>query len=179
MKRYKIGSSVLCLDNCKDADYVVLSNEYGNYKMIYDKETKEDVVYITEEYLNSILTFKHYNMSLIMFNYQYDREIIGKDFPIEYHLLDYRNELVNYLKEIVKFKMFNFNKRIKCNGGNCTRMIYHIAYNVFILQNNSPILTNEQKAIVQKIHDHLMPISYIDDLEQMINKLEETSVNGK
>ena len=36
--------------------------------------------------------------------------------------------------------------------------------NIFILKNNSPIITVEQKAVIQKIHDCQMPIDYLDEL---------------
>lgn len=171
MEKYKVGSGILHLENCKDTDYVILSNGYGDYKMVYDKDTGEDLIYITPEYLTSLLTYQKKKKQLLIYNYQYDRGIIGEEFPIEYHILDYRQELINYLKEVSKFKLFNFNKRIKYNKLYCSKIIYHIAYNIFILQNNSPIITEEQKAIVQQIHDGKMPIEYIDVLENMLNNL--------
>ena len=67
--------------------------------------------------------------------------------------------------------MFNFNKRITTNNGHCSKIIYHIAYNLFILENNSPIITDTQKAIIQRIHDRLMPVEYIDELEKRINNM--------
>jgi hypothetical protein len=173
MKKYKIGSGVLHLENCKDTDYVILSNEYGDYKMIYDKTTGEDLIYITSEYLTFLLTYQKKNKQLLMYNYQYDRDIIGQEFPIEYHILDYRQELIKYLKDVVRRKLFNFNKQITLNKLYCSKRIYHIAYNIFILQNNSPILTKEQKAIVQQIHDGLMPIGYLDTLEHILYNIKE------
>jgi hypothetical protein len=55
---------------------------------------------------------------------------------------------------------------------NCSKLIYHFAYNLFILQNNSVYLTPEQKEIIQKIHDCQMPIEYLDELERMLNELD-------
>lgn len=171
MNKYKVGSNLLHLENCKDIDYIVLTNEYGNYARRY--VDGEDLIYMAQEFLNSLLTYQRKNKRLLIHNYQYDKDIIGQNFPIEYHLLDYRKELINYLKDIVKNKMFNFNKRIRVNKLYCSKCIYHIAYNIFILQNNSPIITEKQKAIVQKIHDGLMPIGYLDVLEHMLYDIKE------
>ena len=66
----------------------------------------------------------------------------------------------------------NFNPIIIVNKNCCSKLVYHIAYNLFIVQNNSPIITEEQKAIVQKLHDGEMPISYIDKLRAMIKALK-------
>lgn len=174
MKKYRVGSSILHLTNCKDVDYVILSDEYGKYKRIYNKETKEDLIYIEESYLQSILSFKEYNKMLLIYNYQYDRELIGNDFPIEYHLLDYKEELKKYIFVVVDYQLFNFNKMITYGENKCcSPLIYHIAYNVFILKNNSPILTSEQLSIVQKLHDGVMPIEYIDTLTNIVYELKK------
>ena len=174
MNKYKIGSTVLGINNNRDKDYIVISNEV-NYKRETDKETKEDIIYISEEYLRNNLEFKgNYHQQL--YNYQYDREFIGSDFPIEYHILDYKKELLEYLKTIVYNKSFNMNPLISTNGC-CTKPVYHIAYNYFILKNNSPTLTAKQLAIVNTIHDGKMPISYIDELANNILKLADNANN--
>lgn len=169
MEKYKVGSSILHLNNCKDIDYVIFNDEYDDCTRKYING--EDILYLHKDKLINRLSFKEKSLYRLTFNYQYDKDIIGQDFPIEYHILDYRQELIDTLKKVVKNKMFNFNKRIKLNKLYCSQCIYHIAYNIFILQNNSPIITENQKAIVQKIHDGLMPIAYIDVLENMLNKL--------
>lgn len=33
-------------------------------------------------------------------------------------------------------------------------------------------MTQEQKEIIQKIHDYQMPIEYLDELERMLNELD-------
>lgn len=146
--------------------------------MVIDEEKKlaefkngVDYRYRTLENVKKTLEFKG-NDGRKLFNYQLDKSI-NKEFGefLPYTLLDYRNELVTYLKDIVKYKRFNFDKRVTSNKGHCTKIIYHIAYNLFILENNSPIITDEQKEIIQKIHDRLMPIEYLDELEKRILRL--------
>lgn len=172
MQKYKVGSDIIHLKNCKDIDYVILDDTCGTYKMVHNKDTGEDLFYTTKEYLMKRLTFSKNKNQLLMYNYQYDRALIGDEFPIEYHILDYKNELIEFLMFVVERKLFNFNKIIYCEDRKCSKLIYHIAYNVFILQNNSPILTEEQLKIVQQIHDYQMPIDYIDTLTSMIYELK-------
>ena len=167
MNKYKVGSVGVGVSNNRDKDYVVISNEV-DYKRTFDKETKEEIIYISEETLKNNLKFKG-NFHHQLYNYQYDREIIGEDFPIEYHILDYKKELLEYLKTIVENKSFNMNTRITAKGC-CTKPVYHVAYNYFILKNNSPILTDEQFTIINMIHDGEMPISYINELSNNILK---------
>ena len=168
INKFKIGSQSLCLNCCKDIDYVIISNEYDYKKMVINGE---DIIYRSTQNLISHFTFNGNNIKLYIYNYQYDRDIIGKEFPIEYHLLDYKQQLVDYLKLVVKNKMFNFNKRIKINKLYCSKQLYHVAYNMFICQNNSVVLTEEQKEVIQKLHDKVMPISYLDEMEKIINNL--------
>lgn len=146
--------------------------------MVIDEEKKlaefkngVDYRYRTLENVKKTLEFKG-NDDRKLFNYQLDKSI-NKEFGefLPYTLLDYKNELISYLKDIVKCKRFNFDKRVTSNKGHCTKIIYHIAYNLFILENNSPIITDEQKEIIQKIHDRLMPIEYLDELEKRILRL--------
>ena len=166
-KIFLIGSKLLNLSNCKDIDYLVLDNNKNN---IYN-QNNIDYRYRTITNIKETLKFKN-DDGRKLFNYQLDKTI-NKEFGefISYNILDYRNELTRFLKEIVSYKMFNFNKRVTTNNGHCSKMIYHIAYNLFILENNSPIITDEQKAIIQKIHDRLMPIEYLDKLEKRILRL--------
>lgn len=169
MTTYRIGSTLLHLNNCNDIDYLVL-NDSKTYTRVY--ENGNDVLYDTIDNICDRLQFK-YKSPLLLYNYQLDYCIIGQEFPIEYHILDYKKELIKYLKEAIRLKMFNFNKRIRYNKLYCSKIIYHVAYNIFILQNNSPIITEEQKAIVQQIHDGLMPIEYLDVLEHMLYGIKE------
>lgn len=167
-KCFLIGSKILNLSNCKDIDYLILDDNKNN---IYN-QNNADYRYKTITNIKETLEFKN-DDGRKLFNYQLDRTI-NKEFGefIPYNILDYRNELIKFLKEIASNKMFNFNKRVTTNNGHCSKIIYHIAYNLFILENNSPIITDKQKAIIQKIHDRLMPIEYIDELEKRINNLK-------
>ena len=167
MNKYLVGSAACGLANLKDRDYIILIDDTltGEYQMSH----REDCFWCTKGQLLTRFRFEGTLFESIV-NFQFDREIIGSEFPIEYHILDYRETLTLLLKRIARDGELNFHTAISTNGC-CTKMIYYIAYNIFILQNNSPHLTPEQKAIVQKIHDRQMPISYINELSTMIEQL--------
>lgn len=172
MEQYLVGSKLIGLKNCRDTDYlIVYEGEMPKVERIQGVEC----FYTTKEFLGKTLRFEKESIIMknrSMFNYQLDTEIIGQNFPIEYHILNYRKELIKYLQKVVMFKKYKFDKE-KYNKNNCCdKKIYHIAYNMFILQNNSPILTNEQKEIVQKIHDKEMPVEYLDEMEKIIKSFK-------
>ena len=170
--KYLVGSTMLGLSNNRDKDYLVITDEYGDYKSVRNGE--EDIICISYDTLVNRMEFKSdykTNAYFLILNYQFDKDIIGQDFPIEYHILDYKKELIQLLKTIVEYKLLNLNKRVSIKGGLCSKWLYHIAYNVFIIQNNSTVLTSEQKETIQKIHDKEMLISFRDELIKMISKL--------
>lgn len=169
--RYLIGARLLNLNTDGDLDYLIISNEH-DYKRIYEGDT--DLLYVSEKHLNEVMNFnkdlREYAHIMVL-NYQLDADIIGQNFPIEYHLLDHKIELIKLLKNVVKYKLLNMHENMSINNGMCPKGIYHIAYNVFILQNNSPFITPEQKEIIQKIHDKQMPTSFRKELINIINLL--------
>lgn len=169
-KKYLVGSKLLGLSNAKDTDYVVLVKKNGVYKRVI--EDGADVLYISEEYVKQIMsfTFNSYTYSINAFNY--DANIIGQDFPIEYHILDYKKELKALLQYIAKNNLFNFNDKISVDGS-MSPNLYRVYYNYCILENNSVFLTAIQKENVQKIHDKEMPISFLNELKEKILKLSE------
>ena len=166
MKKYIVGSSLLGLSDKRDLDYLVIGTKPSDYI-----NNGEDIRFREEKELLGCLMFENNSFGWI-YNYQLDKQI-NNEFAsyYSYNLLDYRIQLIDRLKEVVSKKIFNFNKRATTNNGHCSKIIYHIAYNLFILENNSPIITDEQKVIIQKIHDRLMPIEYLDELECRINEL--------
>ena len=88
-----------------------------------------------------------------------------------YRILDRRSDYVSLLNWIVDNKACNFIKLKNMNHGHCSKLIYHIAYLTFILENNSTSLTAEQKETVQQIHDRAMPMEYLDELAEKIRNL--------
>lgn len=177
MKKYLVGSCLLGLKNNHDCDYisVVESDDWT----LYAREVKNGEENWT---LSSANIAKQMNFELpldknkgvrkYIVNYQLDKDIIGQDFPYEYHILDRRGDYIRLLNYIVDNQALNFKKNPHFNHGNCSKIIYHVAYTTFILENNSTTLTSEQKAIVQKIHDKEMSQDYLDVLAEKIRELK-------
>ena len=172
MKKYLIGSKLLRIENAKDVDLLVLKDIQSEEIIDQDWNSlgKQDISYCSCSELNNRLSFNRYSIKTLS-NYQFDSQIIQQDFPIKYSILSHRDDLIAFLKTVSKKKLFNFDLSISIDGRYCSKIVYHIAYNIFILQNNSPIITNEQKEIIQKIHDIQMPIEYIAVLQNFIDKL--------
>ena len=103
----------------------------------------------------------------MFYSYLFDKEINPNSPFDDYHILDYKQQLYDLLKVTIEKNDFGLSGKFTSNHGHCLKQVYHVAYNIFILKNNSPIITDEQKAIVQKIHDCEMPISYLDELKEI------------
>lgn len=168
MDKYLVGSYLLGLSNQKDNDYLVIGEKPKDISLF---NADEDIRFRKEEELKGCLRFENNSFGWI-YNYQLD-QVINPSFATyySYNILDYKDKLKERLKNVVKNKSYNFNKILTQGDGCCSKIIYHIAYNTFILENNNPIITAEQKAIIQDIHDLKKPIAYLDELAAKINAL--------
>lgn len=171
MNKYLVGSTLLNLDNVKDTDVLIVVDSEDDIAI-----SKEDRHFITKTQLENRLRLKLPSLKealrYYMVNYQFDRSIIGSDFPIEYHILDYREQYIELLNWTVDHKAIGFDSRGDYNSGIVLKYMYHVAYTAFIMKNNSTTITPEQKAIIQKIHDRQMPQSYLEELAAMIKDLK-------
>ncbi len=169
--KYIIGSKELELQNCTDTDEIVVVESEVEYKRVEENGT--DTIYMSLGLLNRLVDFDLYDNKyayLMLFAYQIDSTLIGTLFPVEFHIVDKREKLKKYLNYVIENKQFNFNEDITVNGDCCSKLVYHVAYNAFILKNNSPIITEEQKDIIQRIHDGLMPIKYLEEIKKIIKE---------
>lgn len=173
-KKYIIGSKLLGLKDNHDEDVLVIveDEDVNLYKreVIDGKDQVTRSVLNIERQMNFELPITFETARYYIINYQLDADIIKQDFPLEYHILDKRDKYIELLKWIVKNKACNFVKE-GFNNGNCSKMIYHIEYLTYILENNSTELTDVQKEIIQKTHNKQMPSSYISILANKINNL--------
>lgn len=172
-KKFLVGSKLLNLDNSRDIDYVVIADkdEWGLHKSPFDYHVW------SEQDMLDVFDFNTQNadykkLKKLLVAYQYDYRIIQQDFPWHFDILLIREKVKNFLKFVVATQECNFSRHVCMKRKNCSKLIYHFAYNLFILQNNSVYLTPEQKEIIQKIHDCQMPIEYLDELERMLNELD-------
>lgn len=153
---YLVGSKLLGLKNASDEDYIDIVEEEKNYRKVINGK---DVNFRNKDLLLKIMNFEadfeQWSMAM-SWNYQLDADIIKQNFPIEYHILEHKEALRKFLNEIRNKKARNYSPAIYDINGFMLKSCYHIAYNKFILENNSIILTDNQKDIIQKIHDHKM-----------------------
>ena len=171
MIKYRVGSKAVGLVNAKDDDYVALTDD--GFSGIINKP-RADLFIRDKTELTKTLHFEQEDLSkraMYLYNYQYDEHFIGKDFPIKYNVLDYKKQYIEFLREVVDREECNLVSGVTFGSGKCSKKIYHIQYILFILRNNSPVLTAEQMAVVQKIHDGNMPIEYVDILKRKILEL--------
>lgn len=167
MKKYSVGSHLIGLNNTRDKDVVVVIEDCS-----YNEN--EDIHYLLKDYLDKLMNFEiPFSPNVVhryLITYQYDKDIIGQDFPYEYHILDHRDKYIELLKYIVDTSAIGFDRTIYRNNF-INKIMYHVAYLTFVIKNNSVVLTEEQKSIVQKIHDRQMPVEYLDELESIIRSL--------
>ncbi|MCM1289630.1 MAG: hypothetical protein NC132_03145 [Corallococcus sp.] len=174
MKTYIIGSKLLGLSNNSDCDTLVIldgDSDCFHCEHVDGLDTMKSTATHIGRYMAFEVPLNCETVIRYIANYQYDADIIGQNFPLKYHILDKRNKYIELLNWIVDNAACNFVKNLRFNKGNCSKIIYHVAYTVFILENGSTALTAEQKAIVQRIHDREMPQNYLDVLLQKIRKL--------
>lgn len=177
MEKYLVGSNLLGLSNSKsDIDLLVVvdTNEDDYYKRKF--VDGQDCIFRSKaninRQMNFVLPIDRDTARKYIINYQLDRDIIGQDFPLEFHILDHRQNYVDLLKYLVDNKWLNFNRTVKYANGCLQKNMYHVAYLLFIIKNSTTMLTDEQRQIVKKIHDREMPDSYADDLAAMIKELK-------
>lgn len=179
-KEYLVGSSLLNLNNGIDADYFVFDESKDGFQLRTDKENHIDYFYASSTVLNRYFNFEEdYKTSINAVRvysilYQYDIDIIKQDFPITFHVLNHREEYIEFLKYLATNNASIFNIVIKNRQTGlsyCHKNTYHIAYLTYIFKNNSLTLTAEQKQKIQTIHDRQMPLSYLDELKAEIMAL--------
>lgn len=179
MKRYIVGSTLLQLNNRKDIDCICIVDELKqSYRKnidgydcdIHSIETLKNSIAFDIDYKN-VSSDIHKKCFQLIVSYQCDYRIIKQDFPFHYDILENKEKVIEFLRYVVKNKWLNFNKNVRQNRFYCSKIIYHFAYTLFIMLNNDVNLTEEQRAIIQKIHDIQMPIEYLDELKKLLDEL--------
>ena len=92
-----------------------------------------------------------------MYLYQLDknfRSSRNSSFPVEINILDHKKEIAQLVKDIERYKLFNFNEKIRIEGKFIDKHMYSVAANIFFILNDSMDLTDEQKQFVLDIHDY-------------------------
>ena len=162
-----VGSSILGLENVRDRDILVLDSEREYSWFDLDKNNFHPVSY---ERLKNEMAFMPNRYWDGFYAYMLDSDINPNE--LDYNVFEHKDDMRKMLKE------FNFERRGMVIPEKYAPKIefldkkyYHLAYNLFLLQNGSKELSQEQKDIIQKIHDREMPLSYKDILVHEIKNL--------
>ena len=157
-----VGSSILGLENVRDRDILVLDSEREYSWFDLDKNNFHPVSY---ERLKNEMAFMPNRYWDGFYAYMLDSDINPNE--LDYNVFEHKDDMRKMLKE------FNFERRGMVIPEKYAPKIefldkkyYHLAYNLFLLQNGSKELSQEQKDIIQKIHDREMPLSYKDILAE-------------
>ena len=168
LNKFIVGSKCACIKDFKDLDILIVDETEYKEKNIF-----RDYKVISKDKLLKTLDFSNFYEKDWLFNYQYDAAI-NPDFSkyYEYHILDHKDKLYEFLKLTIDKEKYNFNKNIRINNKYLSKLVYHIAYNIFILENNSILLNINQIDVINKIHDLKMPFNYIDELIKTFNNIK-------
>lgn len=165
---YKIlyGSKMLKLKNPRDEDLIVLQ-----YK---DPTGKHLDVLLTNEIIQSFIQGKSYvndhprACRLYQNSCDFHEE---EDYPFEYfNILFHKRPWISFLKANINSpeqEQYIGTKQI------LPKRYYHILYQYYMIKENTHWISEEGRAIVQKIHDLEMPSSYFYELRDLINSLPE------
>ena len=202
---YTVGSRLLNLQN--------KSSDYDFFKIYKDKEEsktdyKKDITFLQEQYPNSVVhldfrikkDLESYlgcfcdnikkihclNYKTYLYKYQLDSSIIGQNFPYEFHILNYKKQMIEVLyyigfelnfagdKGLFEYYKKGFYKTFinLTKKRNITfkeqdynvipKVFYHFMYTLFIFKNNSTSLTNEQINILKEIRNRKKPLKFLD-----------------
>lgn len=171
-KLFLVGSRLLRMDNCGDTDYCYFS------KIRLPKEYKVHKIPMVAKLMQNFPKYLKYRnakgststMSVSNYYYQYSKCFHPEeDWPITWDIRDYKEDWIKMLKnhinseeaitQYIKGKTF------------IDKKFYNIAYQYFMIRDNTVYLEGESKQIVQKIHDRQMPISYFYEMRELINAL--------
>lgn len=162
---FKTGSQLFCT-NCKDIDYVIITNDNIGKYLYCIPEFKADCFICSVEDLKKSLTDDkwRYKLSACM-AYKYPENVVyGKLPELEADIFS-----KEYLLKILAIEC-EFAQRSYFVKYPLKSMVWGLALYYAII-NNSLDFTDEQKEILQKAHDLELPISYRDELKVNFEKL--------
>lgn len=168
---YPIGSAMLKLNNIRDKDYLTF-DEPGQ-KIRVENNIIFDIHSVNKEFFEQAVFFNTTQLEKDSQHFEYQQFIAyqldysinnGTPYP-QYNILEYKKPLYNLMSKYILNGLPPFSSGFLEKPGVCDKKLYHIAYNIYILLNNSTILTKEQRENIQKIHDRMMPITFLTELK--------------
>lgn len=161
------GSKMLCLDNCSDEDWAIIT----------DKNCK---------YIGGVMAINHAFYSKIIRNFSKGRNADGDaykalflyqlskgfhddpNYPFDFNVLEYKPILAKCLQTYINLPRL---EQEAMKSEKLTKKFYHLLYQYYMITENAHFISDEAKAKVQKIHDLEMPNSYFYELKELINSL--------
>lgn len=177
MDEYIVGGVELGFTNNKDLDIlrVIDSNEV---KIIRGHDDKKDIFTWTTALYNKVTTFSlstddelQLYKYLYLVLYQIDYRLIDKKFPYKFDILEHKDKILCLIGEAFNSGAEGATKKLTTEDKCCLKSLYHIAWNLFSIEEGTTDLNQEHRKICEKIHDQKMPISYVDDLYGLYSKL--------
>lgn len=193
IKKYLTGSRFIGLENCHDYDYLIICDK-TQWKRATpeDRKNKQDNHYWTIELIKKSLNFEDQFSSANWDSLSTMRALLVTNVLFIQHLLsdvelcksekwvnkelffNNKNKYKDGLLWAVQHNVYNLNydfmirENMYCN---CTRRIYNVMYTLYILLNGDFYITEQQKQILQTIHDNQMPLEFLKEIPPLINQL--------
>ena len=167
--KYLFGSKMLKMNNCRDEDWLTFTSDNARtarengYKSI--PFYKRIVKCFTE---GKNVKADPFNA---MFLYQLSAPFISDpNYPFnDFNIFEHKEVWIAWLKAFVNSSN---NETWATKKDILPKQFYHVLYQYYMITEDVHWISDEAKAVVQKIHDYEMPSSYFYDLRNLINSLE-------
>lgn len=154
----KTGSSTLpWIENPRDVDYIFYVTENQNTEKmlkLYSKKPYKECWLIDE--------LGQQDMRIYAYEYHFLEPIYGEDFPT-----------YDVLKHIPEYKEMLINQGLECDFEPLRKAWYHILTGIYLIQNNSYELTEEQIQNVRLCHDKRMTQEIYNFIQEQLLKYRE------
>lgn len=166
--KYLIGSQFLKLQNCKDTDYLLTGEQLSTVSL------QKNESYLPIDFFQWYVDFlkgdeEKTTDSFVFFTLYQFSQGWRPDFPVKFEMLDFKKKWIKLLQHFVNSE--EATKRM-LTGGKATKVFYHIAYQYYILKENTYQISEEGLSLVQHIHDFGMEEKDFFELKNMVNSLE-------
>lgn len=161
----KTGSQLFCF-NCKDVDYLILTNSQLANRIHYINELKADCfIRSIDEFKAEILDNKwRYKLCACLAYLNIENVVYGELPPLETDIFSQE-----YLHKILTIE-YEYAQKTYFVRYPLKSMVWGLAI-YYAIVNNSFEFTDEQKTILQQAHDLELPIEYRDELREKFEAL--------
>lgn len=162
------GSKMLGLDNCRDEDWLVFVNKRG--ADIKEKDHRSISCYKT--ILNHFVIGKNEAKDNFKTLYLYQLSapfIDDENYPFNFfNIFEHKRVWITQLKGYINLEK---TEAWGTKYESLPKQFYHLLYQYYMITEDTHWISDDAKAIVQKIHDLEMPSAYFYELREHINSL--------